>query len=79
MIAEMQNLGRPLSHIALFALKHCYRYDTMLLERFRPTLEEPAPVGRMLERLDAYYESDRVPRVRSLIAAVRSQLLGETG
>jgi hypothetical protein len=70
--------GRPLSHIALFAIHSCFCYDTLALREKRPKLEEAIPVGAMLQRLEAYYEIDPVPRVRNLALSIREQMLDET-
>ena len=70
--------GRPLSHVALFAIRACFHYDTPQLQELQPALEEPAPAEVMLQRLDAYYETDPVTRVRHLVSSVREGILGST-
>lgn len=62
--------GRPLSHIALFAIYACYRYDTAPLKTQQPILEEAASVDEMLQRLTNYYETDSVPRVQNLVRGI---------
>jgi hypothetical protein len=55
--------GRPLSLVALDALKACYRFNTGLLERFKPRLARPAPIDEMTAKLRDYARKDPAPRV----------------
>ena len=53
----------------------CYRYDTPDLNQNQSKLEEPESLDAMLQRLDDYAQIDRVPRVRNLIASIRTNML----
>jgi hypothetical protein len=59
--------GRPLSLIALDALKACWRYDTGLLKQFAPKLLEPQPIPIMTAVLREYARKDSVPRVEQSV------------
>ena len=62
--------GRPLSLVALDALKACARYDTPLLKKFMPKLLEPGKKEIMTEKLEQYMVHDPVPRVKQSIATI---------
>jgi hypothetical protein len=66
--------GRPLSHIALFAIRACFYYDTIPLRKVQPQLEEPETVETMIKRLEEYYQIDPVPRVRNLILSIKEMM-----
>ncbi|MFL5733120.1 MAG: hypothetical protein ACJ78Q_07935 [Chloroflexia bacterium] len=66
-------LGRPLSLVALDALKATFHYDTGLLYRFKPKLAHPAPVEEMAARLRDYAEIDPVLRVEQAV----EEIIGE--
>jgi hypothetical protein len=67
--------GRPLSLVALDALKALQRYDTRLLRNFSPTLIDPAPVGEIVAKLREYSEKDAVPRVEHAVTFIIERLL----
>ena len=70
-VAKWLASGRPLSLVALDALKACGHYNTLILKRFKPKLLEPAPVHEMNAVLDGYLDRDSAPRVRSAVIAIR--------
>jgi hypothetical protein len=71
--ARWLDQGYPLSHVALAALQACYWYDTIFLQRHRPILLDAAPIEEMTARLDSYYHSDPVPRVRRWLENIQKQ------
>ncbi len=62
-----------------YAIQSCFHYDTVQLQKDRPKLEEPATAEAMLNRLNAYYVADHVPRVRILVQKIREKMLGDAG
>jgi hypothetical protein len=59
--------GRPLSLVALAALKACYSFNTGLLERYKPKLARPAPVSEMASKLRDYAAKYPAPRVQTYV------------
>jgi hypothetical protein len=55
--------GRPLSLVALDALRSCVRYDTPIHKEQRPRLMNPPDKAECIETLEAYRMRDDVPRV----------------
>jgi hypothetical protein len=66
--------GRPLSLVALDALKDFYWYNTGLLKRFKPKLLDPAPTGEMEAKLRDYERKDAVPRVERDVAQIIEEM-----
>lgn len=64
--------GRPLSLRALQAITSCCLYDTVLLKKARPKLEEQAPINDMIDVLDDYLGQDPVPNVRRRVEAIKN-------
>lgn len=62
--------GRPLSLVALDALKALQHYDTGLLQMFSPKLSDPAPLNEMVAKLRDYAEKDAVPRVERAVTSI---------
>jgi len=71
-VANWLDQGRPLSLVALDALKACWRYDTLLLHKFAPKLLEPDTQEKMTAKLQQYAATDPVPRVRQNVTAIIS-------
>jgi len=70
--------GRPLSFRALEAIIACHHYNTALLKRDRPTLENPAPLEDMIEELERHRTRDPVPNVRKKIDYIEALLQSPT-
>jgi hypothetical protein len=62
-VARWLDVGRPLSLVALAALKACGHWDTMISKVLRPRLHQPATRNVMTHTLQLYATHDAVPRV----------------
>lgn len=71
-VALWLDRGRPLSLVALDALKACARYDTPLLKKFTPKLLEPAMKETMIAKLKQYAVIDSAPRVKQNITTINN-------
>lgn len=60
--------GRPLSLIALDALRACGRWDTLLVRHPAPRLRDPASREQMTQVVRAYAKQDATPRVERDVA-----------
>jgi hypothetical protein len=63
--------GRPLSLVALDALKFCWHYNTIPLKEERPKLLYPSMKTEMIKELQSYAIRDDKPRpVKSVLSAI---------
>jgi hypothetical protein len=69
-VAMWLDQGRPLSLVALDALKACGRYETPLLKKFVPKLLEPATREAMTTKLEQYAAQDSTPRVKQNVTTI---------
>lgn len=69
-VATWLDRGRPLSLVALDALKACGRYDTPLLKKFTPKLLEPSTKETMTAKLEQYAIQDAVPRIKQNVTTI---------